>query len=187
VRSKAWICIDAQYQRVFGRIEIEPHHVAHLLDKERVGGKLEALGAMGLEPEQREVARHRALGDAGVRRHTAHAPMGRVGRPAVEHLAHQRRQLLIIIGSRPSRTQFPVQPGKPAFAPAASPMADGRNADPAARGDHLIGYALSRHQYDPRASHQRVRQTARARNCSQLFNLSRTDYHRHVGPAHEAS
>jgi hypothetical protein len=66
---------------------------ARLLDKERVGGEL---GAMGLEPEQREVARHRALGDAGVRRHAAHALMGSVGRPAVEHLAHQRRHLLII-------------------------------------------------------------------------------------------
>src|ERR1700681_1851896 len=71
-------------------------------------------------------------------------------------------------------------------APAAPPMADGRNADPAARGDRLVGYALSRHQYDPHAPHQRVRQAARACNRSQLFHLSRTDYHRRIGPAHGA-
>jgi hypothetical protein len=53
-----------------------------------------------------------------MRRHTAHALMGGVGRTAVEQ---KRRHLLIIIGSRQSRAQFPLQPGKSTFAPAASP------------------------------------------------------------------
>jgi len=35
------------------------------------------------------------------------------------HLAHQRRHLLIAITARSSRTQFPLQPGHSAFAPAA--------------------------------------------------------------------
>src|SRR5216683_4429479 len=70
--------IHAQHERLVGRIEIEPHYVTHLLDKERVGGKLEALGTMRLEPEQCEVARYRALGDAGLHRHPAHAPVGGV-------------------------------------------------------------------------------------------------------------
>ena len=146
---------------------------------------LKLLAAVRLEPEQREVASHRTLGNAGVRRRCTHAPMGGVGRPAVEHLAYQRRHLLIAIATRPSRTQFPVQPSHPAFAPAAPPVADGRNADPTTRRNCLIGYPFSRHQHDPGAPHQRVRQTARARNRTQLFILSCTDFHRPIRSAHQ--
>ena len=82
---------------------------------------------MRLESEQGEVTRHRAFGNASVLGRTAHAPLGRVRRSAVEHLAHQRRHLLVVVTARTSRTQFPMQPRYPAFTPAAPPMADGRN------------------------------------------------------------
>src|SRR5664279_4219839 len=58
------LLVHAQYQRVVGRIKIQPNDVADLFDEERVGGQLKALAAMWLQTEEREVARDRALGDA---------------------------------------------------------------------------------------------------------------------------
>src|SRR5262245_20730973 len=53
--------VDAEHDRMIRRIEIEPDNVLHLVDKQRIGGKLEALGAMRLNAEQGEHPRHRAL------------------------------------------------------------------------------------------------------------------------------
>jgi len=53
--------VHAQDQRLVGRIQLQTHDVADLLYGEPVGGELEALGAMRLQAEQREVATHRAL------------------------------------------------------------------------------------------------------------------------------
>jgi hypothetical protein len=40
--------VDAQDQRLVGRVEVEPHHIAQLLDEERVGRQLERVLAMRL-------------------------------------------------------------------------------------------------------------------------------------------
>ena len=81
------LLVHAQDQRVVRRIKIKPNDVADLFDEERVGRELKALAAMWLQAEQREVARDRTLGDAGMRRYAAHAPVGGGGGLAVEHLA----------------------------------------------------------------------------------------------------
>ena len=54
---------------------------------------------MRLEAEQREVARDRALGDASMCRHTAHAPVSGGGGLAVQHLAQQSRDLFVAMGN----------------------------------------------------------------------------------------
>jgi len=41
--------VNTEHQRVIGRVEIEPHDIAHLLDEKRIGGKLESARAMGLD------------------------------------------------------------------------------------------------------------------------------------------
>lgn len=46
----------ARHQRIIRRVEIQTDDVAHLLDEERIGGELEALGAMRLRVEPRHVA-----------------------------------------------------------------------------------------------------------------------------------
>ncbi len=43
--------IDAQDQRPIGRGQVEPNDVADLVDKQRIGGQLEGLRAMGLQPK----------------------------------------------------------------------------------------------------------------------------------------
>ena len=47
-----------------GRVEVQPDDVAHLLDEERIGGQLEGLRQMRLDPEEGEPALYRALGNA---------------------------------------------------------------------------------------------------------------------------
>src|SRR5271167_2783612 len=93
------LLVHAQYQRVVRRIEIKPNDVAHLFDEKRVGGELKALAPMRLQAEQREVARDRALGDAGMRSHATHAPVGGDGRLAVQHLAQQGRYLFVAMAA----------------------------------------------------------------------------------------
>ena len=51
-------------RRVVRRVEVQPDDVAHFLDEERIGGQLEGLRPMRLDPEQSEPALYRALADA---------------------------------------------------------------------------------------------------------------------------
>jgi len=41
--------VHAQHQRLVGRVEIQPHHIANLFHEERIGGKLKAFAAMRLD------------------------------------------------------------------------------------------------------------------------------------------
>src|SRR5262249_4256246 len=45
------LLVNAQHDRMIRRIEIKPDNVFHLIDEQRISGKLEALGAMGLDAE----------------------------------------------------------------------------------------------------------------------------------------
>ena len=54
--------VYTQHQRLVRRIKVQTHDVAHLLHEERVSGELEALAAMRLQTEQREITAHCALG-----------------------------------------------------------------------------------------------------------------------------
>src|SRR6202022_2092791 len=96
--------------------------------EERIGGELEALGAMRLQAEQREVARHRALGDCGLLGHRAHAPMGGVFGLAAQDPIDQSRYLLVAVGARTSGPQFIVQAGDTVLDKAPAPLAHRRHA-----------------------------------------------------------
>ena len=50
------LLVHAQDHRVVGRVEVQPDDVAHLLDEERIGGQLEGLRQMRLDPEEGEPA-----------------------------------------------------------------------------------------------------------------------------------
>jgi len=47
--------------RVIGRIQIKPHHIAYLLNKERIAGQLEALAAVRLDGERSEHSMYRGF------------------------------------------------------------------------------------------------------------------------------
>src|SRR6201998_3150494 len=50
------LLIDAQHQRVMGRIQIQSDNIPHLVDQQWVAGKLKALRTMRLQPEARQKA-----------------------------------------------------------------------------------------------------------------------------------
>lgn len=92
-------------------LPIQAHHVAQLLDEERVRGQLEALLAMRLQAKHLEVARHAAFGDAHFIARAAHAPV----RCTISRLDMQRRvdqagQCLIVDRARSPGPQIVVQP-----------------------------------------------------------------------------
>ena len=63
-RSRAWIwrfLIDAEHQRLFRRIQIEPDDVADLVDEVRVGADLEGVDQVRFEPERLPDPAHRRL------------------------------------------------------------------------------------------------------------------------------
>lgn len=62
------ILVHAQYQSVLGRAQVEPHDIAQLLDRERVGRELEVLAPVWPQTKQLEVAVHAGLGEARLRR-----------------------------------------------------------------------------------------------------------------------
>ena len=59
-------------------VEVEADDVADLLCEQRVGGELEGLGAMRLQPEGAPDPRDRGMGEADLARHRARRPVGRV-------------------------------------------------------------------------------------------------------------
>ena len=109
--------VDAEDQRLVGRIEIEPDHVLHLGGEVLVARDLERLDQMRLEPVRTPDPLDAAVGDACRRRHAAHAPMGRIRRLLVQRHVHHLLDLLgrqrldaATGGSRPSATRPPLWP-----------------------------------------------------------------------------
>ena len=50
--------VNAEHQRVVGRVQIQAYHVANLLDEERIGREFEAARAMRLQRKGLEQAVH---------------------------------------------------------------------------------------------------------------------------------
>ena len=71
------LLVGAEHQRVLRRIQVKPHHVAQLLDEERIGRELEALGPMRLKAKELEVAVNAGLGDAALGGRLPYAPVSR--------------------------------------------------------------------------------------------------------------
>src|ERR1700726_3069771 len=90
----------------------------------------EALAAMRLQTEQREITAHRALGDAGDGGGRAHAPLGGVVGLPKTHQVNPFSHLLIVMRARAPRPQFVVQTVKSALLLEAAPVANHRGADP---------------------------------------------------------
>ena len=134
--------IHAQHHRVVRRVEVQPDDVAHFLDEERIGGQLEGLRQVRLDPEQGAPALHRALANALGPPQGAGAPVrggvGRLLQRAVDH----RRHLVVVIGPRPTGPEFVVQPLDAGLSEASAPLADGVRGDADAPRDGSVGQAF---------------------------------------------
>ena len=118
------LLVHADDQSVIGRAQVQPHHIAQLLDEERVGGQFEALAAVRLQAKELEVARHAGLGDAGLSGHRANAPVrGAVGRLGVQRGVDQLGQALVIDGARRARAHIVIKPANAPLDESSAPLA----------------------------------------------------------------
>ena len=119
------LLVHAQHQRPLWGIEIEAHHVPHLLDEEGIGRQLEGLGAVRLQAERPPDAADRAVAQPGPLRQGAGAPMrGIVGGGFQRDGQHL---LYVVIGhrARPSAAGLIAQTVQSAGPEPGSPLAHG--------------------------------------------------------------
>lgn len=164
-RRRAIECLDlrllvhAEDQRARGGLEVEPNDIAHFIDEERVGGELERLLAMGLQPVRVPDADDRGLRDTGRLRHQARAPvrgLGR-GRPFLEGLPNDALDVAIGDRARRARARGVEQPIQSLPEKARAPLAH-RAARHAHRGGDIgARRAARRREDDRRAFRQRAR------------------------------
>src|SRR4029077_20059757 len=147
--------IHAQYECLIRRIKVKPHDCADFFNEERVGGKLEAPGAVRLNCKQGEIAAHRTFLNAGLGRRTAYRPVGGDLSFALQHCASQCRDFVITMLAWPPRPQLAVQTGQTIALVAAPPQTDNRRADSAVSRYRAIRSAIRRLQYNLRAPHHR--------------------------------
>lgn len=74
------LLVHTEHQGVFGWGKIQPHHIAHLGNKIRIGGELERLLPMRIQPEGAPNPLHRADRKAALPRHAARTGVGALGR-----------------------------------------------------------------------------------------------------------
>ena len=129
---------------------------------------------MWLQTEQREVARDGALGNPGMRRHAAHAPVGGGGGFAVQHLAQQARDLFVAMAAGAARTKFRVQPGEAALLITLAPQTDHRGLTPQRRAtSRLAAPSADSNTICARRTNEcgRLREPTSERNCARSDGL----------------
>ena len=84
--------IDAQHQRMFGRVQIQPDDVDDFLGKLRIVRDLERLGAMRLQAIRLPHAMHHAARNLQMLRQRPRAPMGSGMRLLGRRDAHNLRR-----------------------------------------------------------------------------------------------
>ena len=160
--------IHAQHERMIRGIQVKPDDIAHLLDEEGVGRELETPGAMGLQPEEREVAVHGGLRQPGFGGQPLARTMGLALGFALELGVDEARDSLLARAPRATGFQLAVQPGDAAAAKARAPQRDGRAAHTIAPGHRAARLAVGHREDHLCATQQRRRQTLRARDRLQL-------------------
>jgi len=107
------LLVDAQHDGVIRRMEIEADDIAHLFDEERVGGQLEPLLAMGLDPKGRPDAMDGGFGELRVGGERSARPVGAIFRLCLQGPPQQRGDLLIAERARPNGTASSLRPMQP--------------------------------------------------------------------------
>ncbi len=116
--------IDSQDHRMVRRVEVQPHNVAHFIDEEGVGGQLEMLLEVRLEPESLPDAMDRVLGLATLFGHAVHGPVSLVLRRRLQGLVDDLGYLLVRDGPGCSRTPLVIRPLHTMGQKALPPLAD---------------------------------------------------------------
>ena len=148
------LLIHREDRRVRRRRQVQPHHVADLIDEQRVRGDLEILRAPGLQPERPPDPVDTGRGDAHppgqLPLGPVRGPLGRLLQRPHHHLLH----LGVGDGARHPRTRLVTQPVQPLCQEPGPPLAHGAPVHPQPRGDGDVGAAVRAGQHDPRPQRQ---------------------------------
>jgi hypothetical protein len=156
------LLIHAQHHRLIGWVEVEADDIAHFLHEEGVGGELEVLLPMRLEPERLPDPLHRGLGKLGLRGDRAAGPVGRVFGFGVDRLADELGDLFVLDRAGPARPQLVVEPGDPLLEVALAPQPHGGAREAQRPSDGGVALPLSGEQDDLGAHDEGVGQGSRA-------------------------
>lgn len=109
------LLVDAEHDRMNRWIEIKSDNVSNLVEEQRIGGKLEVLGAMRLDAEQRQHTSHRASRQACSFGSRAHRPMRSCGRLLFENGAQKFGNRFLVMRSGAARSCLAVKSRYPLY------------------------------------------------------------------------
>ncbi len=179
--------VDAEDHGVLRRRQIQAHDIAHLLDKQRIGRKLEGLGAMGLEVEGLPYPMDRRRREARGVRHGAQAPVRRVPRRRLQCPANDFGDLVVADLPRRARSRLVHQPVSAMLRKSLAPLADsiGRCVHP--QRDAFVLQPLRGKQNDPSPWSQSLRRSPARRKPQEFAPLALRQSDRNRGLAHRQS
>jgi site-specific DNA recombinase len=131
--------IYAQHDGALGRVEIQPDHVADLVDEQRVLGELPRLLPVRLQPERLPDPQHRRLRQAHLARHRPRRPMRGVLGRALQGLDDHRLDLRVGDRARPPGPRLVGQPVEAMLGEPATPLAHHRAVNPEPPRDLGVG------------------------------------------------
>ena len=117
------LLVHALHQRSIGRVQVQPHDVAHLLSEQRIGGQLEGLSSVWLQTTGAPDAHHGALRQAAARRRRSAAPVRGGARLLVQGLGNDLLNHRIADGARRAGTRLIEQTTEPSAVKAPAPLA----------------------------------------------------------------
>src|SRR5262245_47397159 len=140
--------VDTDDQGLLGRIEIKPYNVAYLLDKLRIGRKLERLRPMWLQAEGAPDAMHRGGRHARYLRHAARAPVRRVHGLRLQRPDNDLLDAIIPDLAWRATSGLVIEAIQAMFGEAIAPQAYGLARDPHSIGDCTIAQPFRCAQHD---------------------------------------
>ena len=150
------LLIDAQHQGCVGRMEVQPHDVAHLLDEQRILRELEGLGPVRLQGERPPDATDRGLAEPAAPRHGARTPVRGGARLRFQGQPDDALDVLIRDRARRAGTRLIQQAGQALGDEAPAPAAHRQAGHPRVHRDDGVRLSRRTRQHDPRPLRERL-------------------------------
>ena len=150
------LLVNAQYQRLIRRIQVESDDISHFVDEQRIRGKFETLTAVRRQSESPPHAMHAAPTQAASCRQRARAPVRSMLRSGLQSHSQHFFHFLITEPSRCPRSWFIQQTINAFIHKAAAPFANRLLGHAQPRRDLRITLALGTRQNDARPLGQRL-------------------------------
>jgi len=163
--------IHAQDERLVRGMEREPHDIAHLLNKQRVGRQFERLGAMRLQAEGPPDALHGTPAHPALLRHGACAPVGRVGGRRLEGVGHDPFNRRVCHRAWRAGARFIQQPIEAVGHKALPPLPDALQRHPDPMGHGGVRVSIRTREHDPGSLGQGLRRLRTSRPLIQSLSF----------------